>query len=141
MYEPGFSLPPGLLVVGAVTGGERLAIFAFGPLLPKFDLCSFFTAPNLPVVGGGLFVCHPARVVIAFADRRRHQVDGIAAAIWIIGGGVEGDGQVADRRGIPRFLPRGHTLLQHLDDGFGDLLAIVAAFRDLTGRELRAGHD
>src|ERR1019366_2153709 len=118
MYEPGFTLPPGLLVVGAVTGGERLAIFAFGPLLPKFDLCSFFTAPNLPVVGGGLFVCHPARVVIAFADRRRHQVDGIAAAIWIVGGGVEGDGEVANRRRIPRFLPRGHALLQHLDDGY-----------------------
>jgi len=71
-----------------------------------------------------LLVCRSSSAVVKpFADRRRHQVDGSAAPIWIVRDGVEGHGQVTDRRHIPGFLPPGHTLLQHLDDGFGDFLA------------------
>jgi len=141
MDKPGFRLPPVLFVVRAVTGGERLAVFGLGPFLPEFDLGAFLAAPDLPVVGGSLFVGHPAGVVEPFADRRRHQVDGIASPVWIVRSGVEGHGQVADRRRIPGFLPRCHTLLQHLDDGFGDLFAVITAFRDRIACGLRAGHD
>src|SRR5262249_25030243 len=94
-------------------GGSRLHF-------PEFNLRPFLALANLPAVLGSLTIGHPARIIEAATNTRRHQMNAVSAAVAIPGRRIEWHPSR-----FPRFLPRRYTLLQHPNDGIGDLLSKV----------------
>src|SRR5215471_2347241 len=117
--------PPRHLVGGFVARRSvlPLRVAGFTAELPKFDVCALLTLPNLPAVLLRLAVGQPPRILIAFLQRDRHEVKGIPSAIGPCGVGIEWKFKRFFR--VPRFLPRGRALFEHLNDGIGDFLSEI----------------
>src|SRR5215469_2261772 len=96
---------------------------------PEFNLSAFLAPANLPALLLSLSVREPARIVVFALNSRRHQMDCIAAPVWTISGRVHGHSRRTDSR-LPGFLPRRHTVFQHLDDAVRDFLPEITLFRD-----------